>query len=1388
MKRKKGFTLIELLASIVLLGILFWLGIPLLTGTITRSRDKMYVTDARKLVSKVEYKLKAASTTIEKPDPGNCIAVSLGYLDDKDFQISPYEGEYVEDASFVIVKNTNTGLEYSVELVEKLKSGGYKGIALVKSSALQESNAVKYVKGINESDLIHIEKNLDVNYINKNINDGYVSNIEHIYHTADLDDDSSSSEFKSPVITKISLTSKSNKEFNSLDAVLNLTVEDEDSPRSELKVHMSFASFEQALATSNEAYGENSTFTKDFDFQAMGYSYNDPKLIKLYVVVTDGDGMEARSLLEYDLHRNEPPVISPESKLTKRSEDRVRTGQALLDLIVSDDLDSNNDLLVCYTEDVSALECSNYKKYGELFKNDVYYSFDTTKCNLRGQDKKLKVFVKDSSDRTSSAVLDYKMHNDVSPEIEEGSLEVLSTEPTYNSLNVKVMLKGNDDVSSKSELRVRIVENYKNLVTPYDPNTDQTYPYDENGINYVLSGKYDGTVRPITISLIDECNHESNLIETSYQVYKNQAPAINKLKVTSNGYACKNIENCNPETKGGNVETVVTLDINDDIDNTDSEVLVCVSENRADCNNSNNFKKYYTFGHSFNYTFSKGVDSPYNGLSKNLYVVAKDTYEATSEKSYSYKIYNNEAPTISDFSIISQVEPYTETQSLNVRIFLSADDDMQDMDDLEYSIETEGYEGVVRKSLSEYNESEGIKYRILGTYDGGTRNIIFKVYDKYNKESAPKTTEYTVYKNMPPQIYYVETNGEEQTTVDGKIEIVPNAECKTNYKCPYVDSAEGNNADVSVIFEVRDDIDGVSEIDEDDGFTQGNLKVCLSENETDCCLSKDSLDNCTNPNSNNYVDYNDFLDNDRSFKFNKGLLNPFDGQMHKLYVYVMDSGGLTYHQEKEYQVYKATPPTIIEQQIDEETEEVTAEYPSITSKAQTITDSEGHEKVFNSKSATYNILATDEFEDSVNLTINICYRLVGSGTNYTCNEYPYADSYDIEFPSTSYSGQEYEIYSIVRNSLGLETKSKTITYKLYEDQKPNIYSTSATFNTSDLDNEDKLVIDEEHNESSGGYALASSGDVTNKKHLKVSVIVDDAFDTYQICLSKNSNNCTNYFGNSDGSSFDGSDLNSHWLYFVEPEHLYYYDLDEDDDEKTSGLVTADTYYVFVKDSHGKVSVSDPIKALEYKECSDLELNVNNIDYILDTSVENNHEISGSTCGSKGGQCYYFNPQAEEESDEEIDPSAVVENTSNIIAYYKKRLSYKDRFNSDKICQDKDDNGHLIETAYTANCSFKMCFYNNNQNSYLTKAIGLRKRTLPRDEVETYNYVNPETGEVEVIESQEYYLVYTTRYDVLTDSIILTPTGEHITPDEYNLNPDKFKYNANADIPYVRVID
>lgn len=1385
----KGFTLIELLASIVLLGILFVFAIPTIVGVVEKNRDKIYVSDARKLMSQAEYKLKSSSTIIEKPEPGDCIVISLVYLDSEDFDQAPNDGEYIKDASFVVVKNNDGTLEYSAAIVEKTKAGGYRGIELTKEALLKQSNAVRFVKNISENKIIKVEDPHVImsNYINQTLksqNDGkdYVTTVSNIYNKPNLEDQSSSGETLPPVITKATLTSTSGKNYNSLDATLNLTVTDRDNPTNQLVVGLSTSSYTDALNSEKIPYGEENTFTKTYEFDKMGYGYIGNNQVNLYIVVIDPEKNRVQTTINYKLHKNEPPVIGNGSQLVRRAEDSVNKGTAMLKLDLSDDIDSTNALRVCYTANVNAESCNNYVSYRDMVRDDVYIEFDTTQCNLRGQEYQLKVFAADSSDAISAKVLTYKVHNDGNPAFDQNKkqVDVVTAETGYNSLNVKVFVNGSDDVTPNSNLRVRIVEG----------NTDQIYRYDANGIPFKLSGRYDGEKRTLKVTLIDECNHQSNTVTYSeYTVYKNVPPQIDNISIMSNGYACNNSEECpivtdnGVVTSGGNAKTSVYINILDDLDSDDlyNNIKVCVSENRSNCNNEANFKLYSEYANGTIFTFDAGNNTPYNGSTKTLYVVSKDSEGAISESSKRYTLYKNKAPEITGFDVHSEDRPFvsTDNNSLNLTFFLQADDDILDLNDLEYTIQTEGSNEVVeKKSLAEYDETRGLKYHVAGTYDGGERTIVLKVYDNYSAGSEPSTQKYKVYKNKPPEISLLKTEedpttGEEvQVSVENEIDIIQSSECLSSYKCPYLDeNANGQGQKVSVIFEATDDIDGVAGIEEDDGLEQGEMTVCVSETEADC----------TAANSTHYIPYKQFVEEEREYIFNKGMQNPYNSQNKRktLYVYLRDSGGLTTHVSKPYTLYTASAPRFIDSEGGEGDQPV-INYPNITpTEIDQIDEFSGI--VVNGRTALYNMLVVDDFEDSINLETSICYKKSSdSGQCNNWSEYkPYEDTVEINInDSNIYDGTEYEIYARVRNSLGLvATTSTPLKYTIYEDQVPRILSVAASYETA-------THVDTDPPASNNGSLLGSWETYNSSTMFRISIIAEDFFDSYKICVGKDPNgaDCTDdkYLGKQDGTLYSGTNVDSILFYYNEPDGLKSHT-----DSDIGFEVLVDDYYLFVKDSHGKIAKSDAFFVSEFNACDEQKPRPSSITY---------EHLSGSTISTSAcrGQCYYSEvatdtseckmpgeviPEGAEEK-EDCDLSDFIEVTSGIVGNYKKKLTYNDVF-TNATCQPKEE-------TYEANCSFKQCFYNKSTQPYNVKAIGLRKNTFPRGGYEMVNIIK--NGQTEAIKSYEYYIVYTVTYDGVSESVDLHPTPEYVFPEEYNSNPDKYKYNASDDVPYIRVMD
>lgn len=125
---KKGFTLVELLGVMVLLSVLMMIAIPGISNLVKKNKDKVYVQDAKKLISLAEYKVKSSQNKyIKKPKTDECIILTLGYLNDGTLDTTPNNDEYLKDASYVMVTNIGSDYQYYVTLIEKYK-GAYKGI------------------------------------------------------------------------------------------------------------------------------------------------------------------------------------------------------------------------------------------------------------------------------------------------------------------------------------------------------------------------------------------------------------------------------------------------------------------------------------------------------------------------------------------------------------------------------------------------------------------------------------------------------------------------------------------------------------------------------------------------------------------------------------------------------------------------------------------------------------------------------------------------------------------------------------------------------------------------------------------------------------------------------------------------------------------------------------------------------------------------------------------------------------------------------------------------------------------------------------------------------------------------------------------------------------
>ena len=92
--------MIELLATIVILGIIMIVAVPNVTGIIYRNRSNTYVEDAKKMVTLADYAIRGSNNKIVKPADGHCIAFSLQYLDNAEFEEPPNGGDYQKKRLF----------------------------------------------------------------------------------------------------------------------------------------------------------------------------------------------------------------------------------------------------------------------------------------------------------------------------------------------------------------------------------------------------------------------------------------------------------------------------------------------------------------------------------------------------------------------------------------------------------------------------------------------------------------------------------------------------------------------------------------------------------------------------------------------------------------------------------------------------------------------------------------------------------------------------------------------------------------------------------------------------------------------------------------------------------------------------------------------------------------------------------------------------------------------------------------------------------------------------------------------------------------------------------------------------------------------------------------
>lgn len=1200
-KNMKGFTLVELLAVIVIMGILITLGLPMIVGMIDSNRKKIYITDAQKLVSKAENRMKANNSDIEKPDPNHCIIISLTYLDDEIFDHPPYEGQYLRDSSFVVVKNADNGtLEYSVMLVEHTKDGSYLGVELVRDTALMQRNAIKHVKAFKFSDLKNTanisETNINEWLKNSSNIEGYVGSVDSVYDFPRESEDEVDENYSSPKIEKLSVSSASNKDYASLDALLSVSVIDEDTPRNNLLFYISTVSFDAALTKNPYHYSdpESTVFTTTFDLSvanedigSRAYSYDytndaDGKVV-FYVVVEDEKGNQDTKFFDYIIKKNDAPEIlldDSQSQITRKLSDSINNVTADFKLTVHDDIDLADSLMVCYTEQIDATSCSNYRPYNELFNDDniMEYTFhecdSSNTCPLDGRDVHLKVFVRDSCGAEAEpAILTYTLYENQKPSftlLDEsnpglGYISIVSnsdTYPTEGSLDVLVRFNPTDDLTDSNHIKVTLNEMEGNSIVKtmnvgYMTNDEIAFSFMRKYANSTKD--YDGRERTLKVILEDEQGLKEEAVQT-YRVYANQAPTISDLEVVSREAPCSNTDFCTVEDNSQNAK--VTLSSIDDMDS-GNKIKVCISDNASYCASNqpdDHFSISYNDEFSTNFTFKNGQTNPYDGSTEKLYASVMD--------------------------------------------------------------------------------SSGVKGPIV-------------------------ETEYTLYKNQSPII---------------------------------IESAEIN--------------------DKENTTTVTNTIV-------------------------------------------------------------------------------VTEDPLVTEEV-EETLDLTKPIGKFT----------------------YRISVLDDLTSDNDLLIKVCYRLKDEDGNYGeahCNSgwknyYVDSDGDDHRFEDeidlglTSYTGQIYGIYAIVKDSYYSDgsdngiTETPILDYEVYTDEAPEIGSVYGTYT-----------------------------DPYSSHTMKLNFAIRDPYDTYKVCVVEEGDDydpnnpppCSNYVGLSASEDFNGNhyenyvfDYTGEWTLKTKSEDGEAGEAPDDgegNEPEYNGTDAGQRFVLLVKDSYGHITSMD-FKYSYYYTCTEFNGDVTKEEYIVNTDSE---AISSTRCS---GKCYYWNSISDELKNKMRLTSNGPSDTNDIFGDYSRILTYQDKNIPDVFCVRND----LPATTTTVRlrCDYVDCFYNpvliegpvgndgnptfvvsDEKDPYQNLAIGLVVRTseepITNSVAFEYEEPNPDgddpTGTIihDTIDyvCNDYYQVYQTEYVASTNRILLHPIeGPNSKICLEAVEDGHYSFNANSSEFYLRVLD
>lgn len=674
---RKGFTLVELLAALVILGVLSMIAVPAIFNMMNNSRNELYVESASLFISKAEYQMRSSSSEIEKPDPGNCIILSLKYLQDGSIT-PPNDGTFLENNSFVIVKtNSDFKLEYAVVLVEEYDDT-LKGVGFATSSDLVNEKANELVQVFTESDLIDVSteesKDAITGYINSK-NSGYVSKVEEIYHLATVSQTTfTDTGTSNPVFDQVQIESIGKSGINDFKAYLKLVISNPGSNTNDVKLYFDTAkgeecSYDTALGKTSVSYGNSSQFSKNFDFTEYTNKYDGTK-VSICVVARNSQGGESRKKIFYEIYKNERPrVVMDTSKIESADVDKKHRMNAVLSLHVTDDLDSEDKLKVCLSENDT---CTSYKDFNNLFKDHkTNYTFTCNSgsgCILDGQTQYLNVFVKDTYGEITKQPIPYTFEKNEPPVFTRDNIssDIASKKFSYdNDMNANIRVNITDDLYSAFKVEVTQNGYSSSTVTVSDYTSGDAIPFK-------VRGKNNGKEVSFTVKVTDGNGAYTVVDDYTVTVYQDVRPTITNVVVSSDGEACTEKTLC-PTTSGGNNSAYVSFNITDDVDTSSDKLKVCLSLYDDGCSSDSDFitfTKYNSDTKNRKVTFDIS-GSRFDGSTRFVYVFVKDSFGNISSAGQSYTLYKNKGPTISSASVSSNYD-YNSSQAT---LSLSASDD-----------------------------------------------------------------------------------------------------------------------------------------------------------------------------------------------------------------------------------------------------------------------------------------------------------------------------------------------------------------------------------------------------------------------------------------------------------------------------------------------------------------------------------------------------------------------------------------------------------------------------------------------------------------------------------------------------------------------------------------